>query len=286
MGSGPPMGGGGGGLLRAASGPGHISTSERRAASRPDTPPIGTPGVLSTGVIRPPQAHQPQPLGKVNGWGNAAVLRGSPNATAPPRNRLSPVSPVLRPVSPVPTGDRKPQWRQWVSRGFRACLRCLRSNGVTPRRKTGKGTPPPDLVRVLSAAVAGQFQADPWGVVLCGPPLWVLSGLPLMRVVSSASKRQRTTGEMLTTWLQVDAAALCIVRGYQTKRPPGAPAFGPWQTDNASGVADERQTPAPGPGAYLFLRRGSGADVGAHLGAQIDMTTNETQHSCGLQAIM
>ena len=51
-----------------------------------------------------------------------------------------------------------------------------------PRRKTGKGTPRPCLVRVLSAAVAGKFPAGAWGVVLRPRPV----AFDLVRVIRGA----------------------------------------------------------------------------------------------------
>lgn len=82
-GCGPPMGGGGGGLLCAASGPGHISTSERRATSRPDTPPIGTPRrVLHRGNSAPastPAAAHEQSEQMGERWCSPRSARTLPN---------------------------------------------------------------------------------------------------------------------------------------------------------------------------------------------------------------
>lgn len=84
-------------------------------------------------------------------------------------SELFPVFPVDLRLFPVPPGTEKPN----DDNGLRAFSGFVPGvpgkSGRHPEGNTAKGTPPPDLVRVDSAAQAGEFGPLSWGVMLSRP---------------------------------------------------------------------------------------------------------------------
>lgn len=95
--------------------------------------------------------------------------------------------PVDSGLFPVPPGTEKTNHINGLRQPFGFVPGVPGQSGRHPEGNAAKGTPPPCLVRVLSAAMAGEFPACPWGVVLCtAPPVLGPSWLELVRVIRCA----------------------------------------------------------------------------------------------------
>lgn len=78
--------------------------------------------------------------------------------------------PVDLRLFPVPLGTEKSNHINGLRQFFGFVPGVPIKSERPPEGNAAKGTPPPGLVRVLSAAVAGKLLASPWGVVLCARP--------------------------------------------------------------------------------------------------------------------